>query len=108
MKTVTEERGKHTIISIAGDLDVKSSPELKTQCDDLLSAGRCWLVLDLKDLAFLSSSGIRVILMVARDAKDQRGRLVLCGLSEMVQDVIHAAGLDQIIPVRESVEDAVG
>lgn len=108
MKTTVEEKGKYTVISIEGDLDVHSSPELKTECDELLGAGRRQLVFDLKDLAFLSSSGIRVILTVARDAKSQGGRLILCGLSEVVQDVIHASGLDQIVPVRESVEKVVG
>jgi len=90
------------VLALHGDLDLYSSPALDDALVEL--EGEKWplVVLDLRDLEFVDSSGLRLFARThARAAKDGR-RLVLVRGNEVVQRVLALTGLDREIEVRDA------
>ena len=59
------------------------------------------VVLDFEDLRYISSAGLRAILLTAKKVKVKDGQLVLCSLSESIKEVFELSGFDKIIPIYE-------
>ena len=65
------------------------------------------VVLDLEQLSYISSSGLRVMLLIARKLQRQQAKFALCSLSDWIREVLEISGFDRIIPVHASRSEAV-
>jgi len=65
------------------------------------------VILDLSDLDYISSAGLRVILTTAKHVKSSGGNLTLCGLEGGVKQVMEASGFDSVFGVHSSIDDAL-
>jgi anti-anti-sigma factor len=72
-----------------------------------VDAGSRRLVLDLTDLVYVSSAGIRVFLLAARQLRG-RGTLLLAAPSPMVRQVFDIAGVDEFVDICDTTAAAVG
>lgn len=107
VKLEAMEKGNVEVIAVHGRIDTLTAPEFEQFMRDRLEQGQYRLVLDLVDLEYISSAGLRSLLVTAKKAKAQGGFLVCCGLQEMVNRVFEVSGFSQVIPVYASVEEAV-
>ena len=89
--SVDRDRGA-VIVAPAGRLDSVSSPSFDQQVAALVAAGERRIVVDFAEVEYISSAGLRVLLLLARQMKSDRGRLALCGLGDRVQQVFELAG----------------
>lgn len=80
-------------LTVRGDLDMESAPALQTAIADNAGPGTTLLVLDLREVEFVDSSAIRVILRAANEFGERGGRLVIDGLSPAVRRVFEVTGL---------------
>ena len=60
-------------------------------------------VLDFKDVSFVDSSGIAVVINALRSMTQIEGKLVLAGLSEQPMKVFRASGVDKLVQIKEAV-----
>jgi len=88
-------------------MDTVSAPEFDTRIEELLNEGEKGFVLDLAKLEYVSSAGLRSILVAAKKAKAAGGNVCCCDLQSMVKKVFDLADFASIIPVFDSVEDAL-
>jgi len=95
------------VISLKGRLDSVTSPMLEKDLMDLMAGGERFLVMDLGDLEYISSAGLRSILVVVKRLKEKQGKLVLASLKSVVREVFEIAGFSAIIPIFESVDSAI-
>ena len=65
------------------------------------------LIVDFSRLDFISSSGMRVLLIAAKALKAGEGTLVLCAMKNHIEEVFRISGFDRIIPIEESRESAL-
>lgn len=65
------------------------------------------IIIDFSLLDYLSSAGLRVLLIIARSVKNQGGDIIMCSLPDNINNVIKISGFDTILRVYLSVEDAV-
>jgi anti-anti-sigma factor len=79
---------------------------LEKNCADLISKGGRKMLLNLSELEYVSSAGLRSVLTIAKKLKPAGGSLALCGLSGLVQEVFSISGFDSFFPVYDSVESA--
>jgi len=106
MKTATRERPGTTIVDVAGDIDMGTSPELRrTLLNSLKAAPR--LVVNLRDVRYVDSSGIASLVEVLKEARNTQKRLVLFGLNRAVHEVLQLTRLTKIFEIRETEEDAL-
>jgi len=92
----SEEQGSQ-LVSLRGRIDSASASAFEQAVLDLFSAPGRRAVLDFGGVDYISSAGLRVVLMVAKRAKQGQGRLLLCGLAPHVREVFEISGFLKII-----------
>jgi stage II sporulation protein AA (anti-sigma F factor antagonist) len=71
------------------------------------TAGARQVVLDLSAVPYVSSAGLRVLLVVAKRLRAVEGRLILCGVQPYVKEVLDISGLSSIFPIFASRTEAL-
>ena len=107
MEFTNDRMGDYYVVSIAGRLDATTSVELDKQCDLWLSQGEHDIVLDMGNLEYISSAGLRSILASAKKLKKKGGDLHLCGLVGLVADVMKMSGFAAIFKIFETREQVI-
>ena len=97
MKLSTEKQGEATILNVGGRLDAAGAPELEAQGKMILLEGSKRLLLDLAGVEYISSAGLRSLLVLAKTAKAAGGALALCGLAPAVRETMTISGFDHIL-----------
>jgi len=100
MEFAHENAGDVAIAKLAGRLDSSSAPSAEEQLTRLIADSAPRLVIDLSKLEYISSAGLRVLLLVARKIQQAQGKLAFFGLTPGVRDVFSVSGFDTIFTVR--------
>ena len=94
-------------ISLSGRLDTVGSEEISEELASLAASARRGVIVDLSQVTFLSSMGIRALIAAAKARQANGGRMVLLvDGSDVVVRTLEAMGIDELIPVYDDVEDA--
>ena len=94
--------GQTTFVCPLGRLDFATSPAFQHALEQAVAGGRtapAAVVVDCRDLAYLSSAGLRGFLLGARAAQAAGVRFGVCALRPAVLDMFEASGFDKIIVV---------
>jgi len=76
-----------------GETDMQTSAQLERVLDDVIAEGALLVTLDLEQVDFLDSSGLRVILGASNKLSAQQGQLLLEGASSTVERVLEVTGV---------------
>jgi anti-anti-sigma factor len=98
MKTVFLSRAGWTLVTLSGRLDMNSAGPLEQQLEGRIDGGDRRLALDMSGLDYLSSAGLRALLVAARRLQEVQGTLALVGLRGPVKEVLEIAGLTNVFP----------
>ena len=99
MDITVERQQQATIVAAGGKLDAAGAPELESRCKTLIQEGANRLLLDLARVEYVSSAGLRSLLVLAKAVKSAGGGLALCSLVPAVRDVMTISGFDNILPL---------
>lgn len=102
-----ERRDDILILRPVGRLDSASSPDLERAVLEALDGGTKRMVFDLADMDYVSSAGLRVILLAGKKLRAGQGKLALAGMRETVREVFEMSGFLTLFAVTGSVDDAV-
>jgi len=91
------------VLALTDRLDTQTAPELETKGLSLLE-GNPKIALDFAELQYISSAGLRVLLLLAKKAKAAGGSVVLTGVDGMVKEVIEESGIDAFFTIYDTVE----
>ena len=89
--------GSKLTLALSGRLDTTTAPELEEFVQSSL-AGVTDLVLELSNLEYISSAGLRVLLS-AQKIMNRQGSMVVTGANEIVMEVFEVTGFDEILTV---------
>jgi anti-anti-sigma factor len=95
------EEGRHdgaVVLKLRGDLDLASADAVTERLDALAAAGQA-VVLDLEDLAFMDSSGLRVVLQASETSRTSDWSFSLTAGSEQVRNLFASAGVTERLPI---------
>ena len=95
------------VISVAGSIDALTAEEFSGFLSELVDQGQHQFVMDLARLDFMSSAGLRGILHLLRDSRQQGGNLRLAAVQPGVTRVLELAGLPRIMDLYPAVDDAI-
>jgi anti-sigma B factor antagonist len=101
-----EARGEVGVVNVSGRIDSDSAPRLDAHLAEA-AGGNPRLVLDLKDLAFMSSAGIRAVIKAAQVVKKNGGALKIASAQASITSLLYTVGLDQHIGLYATVEEAI-
>jgi anti-anti-sigma factor len=105
MEEVTEEV---TVLEAHGRLDSTTSKEFGDRLIALIEAGRGAIVVDLKNIAYISSAGFRALLIANRVATEKRGKLALCGVIGEVRRLFEIGAFTEQFLICQTQADGIG
>jgi anti-sigma B factor antagonist len=103
----TEQRGDVVVVSVAGELDMATAPQLQDQISDLLEKGRSRLVFDLADVSFCDSTGLSVFVRAKNSTDDAGGVVRLAAPQRGVLRILEVSGLVEVLHTYPTVDQAV-
>ncbi len=107
MEITINDQPQALIVSATGNIDASTAPQLEKAIRDFVTKPEKPLVLNLDKLDYVSSAGLRVVLLSAKQLKAKGQELILSGLHGGVKDVFELSGFYSIFKIFESPEDAL-
>ncbi len=99
--------GEITVLEVKGRIDSTTAPVLGEKLTGALATPQRRLVLDLRQLEYISSAGFRVLLLAAKRADEAGSRFVLCSVSGKVRQLFDLGGFLDLFPISASREEGI-
>ena len=103
---VTERAGR-SVVAAAGELDAHAAPLLQAEVGPLSSVPGGALVIDLAEVSFIDSTGLGVLVQALKHTREAQGRLDVVVASPRVLKVLGLTGLDVVIPLHATLDEAL-
>jgi anti-anti-sigma factor len=105
---ISEDRKADAVIlSLSGKLDATTAKAFEDRILAVINSGTQRLVVDLSQLDYVSSSGLRVFLLAAKRLQPTDGKFALCGLQDQIRQVFDLAGFSSILSIYGSRDEAI-
>jgi anti-anti-sigma factor len=104
---IESKEGEVIVLAPKGSLNTQTSPKLEQKLQKLLSDKARLIVIDFKNVDYLSSAALRVLLMITRRLVRAHGRLVLCAMSDDLKKVFSISGFDRDFTILVSRGEAI-
>ncbi len=101
------KKGDVNVIKICWKLDVNTSPLLEAKFTSLIEKKEKNFILDFSEVVYISSSGLRAVLMGAKKSTAAGGKTVLCALKPQIMEVFNMAGFTPLFSLFGSEEEAL-
>ncbi len=108
MEIKSSELKRVRLFEITGRIDSTNATELGAALNEVIDAGQTQLVLDLSNVEYMSSAGLRELVSALKKVKKGTGDMRLAAPSERVMEVLELAGLDTIFSIYDTQVEAVG
>ena len=105
---VAEEEltGGITKVVLDGKLDIEGAAAVDLRMN-IIAGSRKLVLVDLQQVSFIGSIGLRALVIPARTIKSRGGKIVLFGPNELVEKVLKTSGIDTLIPVHHELQSAL-
>lgn len=107
MEITEEKRGNVKIVGLRGRLDANSSPLAEKRLQGFIEQGEERIVLDLSELTYISSLGLRIFIATAKNIQKVNGKLALAGLNDHIYEIFKIARFTTIFSIYPKCEEAV-
>jgi anti-anti-sigma factor len=106
---IESEKLDNGIIKIAlnGRLDMMGNQDIEMKLTTLAATDKAGVLVDMTDVEFIASIGIRTLITVAKAQAYRGGKIVLCNLQSMVKEVLTTSGVDNIIDLSDDCDAAM-
>jgi anti-sigma B factor antagonist len=102
----TKKEGEICIVELNGEIDTNTAPDISSEVLNL-SKSNNKILLDLTDVPYMSSAGLRMLLKLYRTVTAESGQLVLVGLSEEIKDTMEVTGFLKFFTTCPTVDDGL-
>ena len=100
--------GACSVVHVEGDIDLKSSPELRAAIMDLYDKrGQERVILDLAGVNYIDSSGAASLVEGLQEAKKRGARFILCSLKDAPRHVLELTRLTKVFEIAKTVDEAL-
>ncbi len=106
MSIETTRKGDVSIVTLEGSVDGKSAPLIRDELLASLKASKN-VIIDLTKVDYLSSAGLRLLLLAYRDIASRNGKVILVGVSEEIQGVMANTGFIKFFELVATESDAL-
>jgi anti-sigma B factor antagonist len=107
MTIASRQVGDKVVLAVAGRMDAENAPEFEKNCQSWIGQGITSLVVDVAELEYVSSMGLRSFMSVGKTLQDKGGSLRIARQTGLVKQVFEITRLNSVFPPHESVEAAL-
>lgn len=108
MEIFTRKEGQALIFSPKGRLDAITTPEFESAVISAVDGGDIRILIDMGNIEYISSAGLRSFVVLMKKLKQLNGRLVLFALQKQVMEVFAVCGFSSIITIKDTQQEALG
>jgi len=109
MEVTTQEFKQCNLITAKGRVDSATASLLGEALDATTKNGRYKIVLDMSDVEYMSSAGMRVLIVAQKECKKlNRGEVVLAAVSQRIKEALELAGFIPLFTIYDDITSAVG
>lgn len=105
LRIQTRREGPWTVLEVAGELDLHTSPELRDQLSGLIADGDTRLAVDLADTSFMDSSSLGLLVATLKHVREQGGDIALTGATGSPLKVLMLTGMDRVFTMADVPSD---
>jgi len=99
--------GNAVIIQPVGRIDTNTSGEFEEKLVEVLDRSEINIVVDLTEIDYISSSGLRILLMAAKKLKNLNGNFILASMNDHIKEVFEISGFTTIFTITSDTASAV-
>ena len=103
----TSSQGRALILHLQGRLDATTAQAFDRACQTALADPNQSLIIDMHELSYVSSAGLRSILILHKTCAQQPCGLHFCALQESVAEVFEVSAFDRILSIYPTLEEAL-
>ncbi len=107
MNLTSEVKQDHLVITVEGRLDTTQSDGFEKQVMEMLKEDQNRIVLDCKGLNYISSSGLRVFLILQKKMAAEGGALKICNLQPSIKEIFDMSGFSMIFSIYDDLDAAL-
>ncbi|MCA9934155.1 MAG: anti-sigma factor antagonist [Ardenticatenaceae bacterium] len=107
MEIVIESLKDIRIASITGEINSRTTSQIEADILPLITPN-CKLLLNMRHVTYMSSAGLRILLLLYRQINDQSGQVVLVGLQDMIRDTMAITGFLDFFQDYQTIEEGLG
>lgn len=107
MQTIIARVDSVVVAAVSGAIDQANSQELQDSLEESVEDQDRALVLDLQEVSYITSAGLRSILMTTKTLRARKIKLVLCAINNDISGVFRISGFEKIIPTYRSRKQAI-
>jgi stage II sporulation protein AA (anti-sigma F factor antagonist) len=107
MELQEERQDGKLILHLAGKIDGSNADAFRQAVADHIDGGDRSIVLDFSRLEYLSSAGLRSVLLLAKRLKSEQGGFALCCMSDLIKGVFDVSGFSKILPIYRTRAEAL-
>lgn len=107
MEIIQSQQDHALVFALNGRLDAKTSEAFEQQLIAAIASGSRKILLDFSSLDYISSAGLRVLLLAAKKLQESGGKIALCALRPSLKTVFDIAGFSTIFPIHAAREEAL-
>ena len=96
-----------TVVTLDGRLDSSTSGQVMDELCGFVNAGAIRMILNLRNLTYISSAGLRSILVAAKLTKSLSGQMRMCEANDLISQVLENSGFSNLIKVDSQEEESV-
>jgi len=98
----------YTVVCVDGRIDTTNANDFEKQVMAIIDGGATRLILDCSDLNYISSSGLRVFLMIQKKMSSLKGQFRICKLQAGIQEIFDISGFSSIFSLFPDQDAALG
>jgi anti-anti-sigma factor len=106
MKIATQSEGDEVRIHVEGRMDTTNYNEFENAVNEVLKENVKNIYVDLGELSYISSSGLRVLLAIQKKMMAAGGKIKLCALQPAIREIFDISGFSSIFPIFPDMETA--
>ncbi len=96
-----------SVVSLSGRIDSTAAVEFEEKLIEIIDGGCHTMIIDFLRVQFISSAGLRVLLLAAKKVKPYGGKILLCDMSKDVREVFDISGFSSIFEIHDKVTNAI-
>ena len=107
MEISQSEIGGFTVVSVTGEIDLNSSPQLRKAFGDMLDKGKSKIIVNFVNVSYIDSSGLATLIEMMQRVKRSQGVMHLAQMSDKIRGLFEITKLDKLFKIFKTQQDAL-
>ncbi len=107
MEIPTEQSNGALILLPSGRIDGQNALDFQSSINNAIGESNQPVILELSDLNYISSAGLRVILLLAKTLSSRKVHFSICSIAPAVKEVFDISGFGNIIQIKDTRQEAL-